>query len=91
MNKGRFYNNCEIEALISKRLYVDNKAKLSQLETQNTSPAVLFIYNSSRKSFVLFSIDNRFEISVSYSLSLQNLPLLVERVSLFSLQIIALK
>ena len=30
-NKGRFYNNNEINALISKRLSVENKAKLSQL------------------------------------------------------------
>ena len=31
VNKGRFCNNSEIETLISKRLYVENKAKLSQL------------------------------------------------------------
>ena len=46
---------------------------------------------SSWESFALFSTDNRFEISVSISLLLQNLPLLVVRVSLCSLQIIALK
>ena len=46
---------------------------------------------SSWESFALFSTDNRFEISVSISLLVQNLPLLVERVSLCSLQIIALK
>ena len=39
----------------------------------------------------MFSTDNRFEISVSISLLLQNLPLLVERVSLCSIQKIALK
>ena len=31
VNKGRFCNNIEIDTLISKRLYVENKAKLSQL------------------------------------------------------------
>ena len=30
-NKGRFCNNSETDTLISKRLYVENKAKLSQL------------------------------------------------------------
>ena len=30
-NKGRFCNNSEIETLLSKRLSVENKAKLSQL------------------------------------------------------------
>ena len=39
----------------------------------------------------MFSTDNHFEISGSILLLLQNLPLLVERVSLCSLQIIALK
>ena len=42
-NKGRFPNNSRIDTLISKRLYVENKAILYQLETQNTSSAVLFI------------------------------------------------
>ena len=41
----RFGNNSKIYTLISKRLSVENKAKLSQLETQNTCSAVLFIYN----------------------------------------------
>ena len=45
----------------------------------------------SSESFALFSTDNPFEISVSISLLLQNLPLLLVRVSLCSLQIIALK
>ena len=39
----------------------------------------------------MFSTYNRFEIIVSESLQLRNLPLLVGRVSLCSLQIIALK
>ena len=39
----------------------------------------------------MFSTYNRFEISVSISLLLQNLALLVESVSLCSLHIIALK
>ena len=39
-NKGRFCNNSEIDTLISKRLSVENKAKLFQLEAQNTSSAV---------------------------------------------------
>ena len=43
------------------------------------------------ESFAYVSTDNRFEISVSTSLLLQNLPLSVERVSRCSLQIIALK
>ena len=30
-NKGRVCNNSKIDTLISKRLYVENKAKLSQL------------------------------------------------------------
>ena len=34
-NKGRFCNNSEIDTLISKRLSVENKAKLSQLEIVN--------------------------------------------------------
>ena len=41
--QGRICNNSEIDTLISKRLSVENKAKLSQLETQNTSSAVLSI------------------------------------------------
>ena len=43
------------------------------------------------EGFALFSTDNPFEMSLSISLLLQNLLLLVERVSLCSLQIIALK
>ena len=43
------------------------------------------------QSFALFSIHNRFKFNVSIFLQLQNLPLLVERVSLCSLQIMALK
>ena len=39
----------------------------------------------------MFSTDDHFEISVSTSLFLQNLPLSVERASLCSLQMIALK
>ena len=42
-------------------------------------------------TFAMFSTDNRLEISVSIPLLLQNLSLLVERASLCSLQIIALK
>ena len=34
-NKGRFGENREIDTLITKRLYVENKAKLSQLEIVN--------------------------------------------------------
>ena len=34
-NKGRFCNNSEIDTLISERLSVENKAKLSQLEIVN--------------------------------------------------------
>ena len=41
-NKGRSCNNSKIDTLISKRSSVENKAKLSQLETQNTFSAVLF-------------------------------------------------
>ena len=43
------------------------------------------------ESFALFSTHNRFETSVPISLFLRNLSLLVERVSLCSLHIIALK
>ena len=35
VNKGGFCNNSEIDTLISKRLSVENKAKLSQLEIVN--------------------------------------------------------
>ena len=34
-NKGRFCNNSEMDILISKRLAVENRAKLSQLEIEN--------------------------------------------------------
>ena len=51
MNKGRFCNNSTIDTLIAKHLSVENKAKLSQLETQNTSSAVLFIYNFKFREF----------------------------------------
>ena len=62
---------------MSERLWVENKAKLSPLETQNTYSAVLFIYNFQlRESFAFFSKDNRFEICVSMLLLFQNLPLL---------------
>ena len=89
MNKGSFCNNSKIETLISKRLSVENKVKLSQLEIvkNNTAEEVFWV---SSWDFRLFSADNRFEISVPISLLLQN-PLLVERVLLCSLQIIALK
>ena len=118
-NKGRFCNNSKIDKLISKRLYVENKAKLFQLETQNTCSIVYLKFPVERvllcslqiihlknqclfaivskstlvswESFALFSTDNPFEISLSILLLLQNLPLLVERVSLCSLEIIALK
>ena len=50
-NKGRFCNNSESDTLISKRVSVENKAKLSQLETQNTS-AVFFIYNFQLREFL---------------------------------------
>ena len=43
-NKDRFCDHSEIDTLISKQLSVENKEKLSQLETQNTSSVVLFIY-----------------------------------------------
>ena len=55
LNKnGRFCNNIEIYTLFSKRLSVENKAKLSQIETQNTSTTVLFIY-SSELTYMAFS------------------------------------
>ena len=73
-NKGIFCNNSAIDTPILKRLYVENKAKLSQLEIVNKQ------YRrgdaSSWESFTLFSTDNRFGISVSILLLLQNLPLL---------------
>ena len=50
-NKGRFCNNSKICTLISKRLFVENKVKLSQLETQNTFSTVLFIYNFQLREF----------------------------------------
>ena len=40
-NKGRFYNNSEIDTLISKRLSVENKAKLSQLETARADKVII--------------------------------------------------
>ena len=46
-NKGRFCNNSEIDTLISKRLSVKNKAKLSQLEIQTfLCSIVLFTISS---------------------------------------------
>ena len=50
-SKGSFCNNTEIDTLISKRVSVENRAKLSQLETQNTSSAKLFIYNFRLREF----------------------------------------
>ena len=90
-NKGRFCNNSKLDTLIAKRLYVENKAKLFQLEIVNKQYWEEVFWVSSWASFGLFSTDNRFKISVSISLLLQNLPLLVERVSLCSLLLIALK
>ena len=49
--RGRFSNNSQIDSLISKRLSVENKAKLYQLETQNTSSAVLLILNFQLREF----------------------------------------
>ena len=53
-NKGRFSNNSEIDTLISKRLYVENKAKLSQLERKNQvkNISVLFHLPPSRVLFL---------------------------------------
>ena len=51
VNKGRFCYNSEIDTLISKRWSVENKAKLSELETQNTPSVVLFIYNFQLREF----------------------------------------
>ena len=80
-----FCNSNEIDTLISKWLYEESKVKLSQLEIASKR------YCRDILSFALFSTDNYFEISVSISLLLQNLLLLVQRVSLCSLQIIAFK
>ena len=52
-NMGRFFNNSEICTRISKQLSIENKAKLSQLETQNISSAVLFICNFQLREFRL--------------------------------------
>ena len=41
----------EIDTLISKRLSVENNAKLSQLELKTPSSAVLFIYNFQLREF----------------------------------------
>ena len=79
----------DIDTLISKRLPVENKAKLWKLETP--PPQYCLFTISNWESFVLFSTNNRFEISLSMSLLSQNLPLLVERVLLCSLHTIALK
>ena len=45
--KGRFCNNIEIYTLISKRLSIESQAKLSQLETQNTSLEFALCYSIS--------------------------------------------
>ena len=64
---------------------------MSTCEPNHSKPFFAVLFISSWEGFALFSTDDRFEISVPISLLLQNLPLLVERVSLCSLQIIALK
>ena len=68
-----------------KALFSDNRVEISVPMSLFTKYALV-----SWESFALFSTDNRFEISVSISLLPQNMPLLVERVSLCSLHIIAL-
>ena len=86
-NKGRFCTNSEIDTLISKRVSVENKVKLSQLEIVNEQYCGGGVWVSSWESFALLSIDTRSEISVSTSLLLQNLPLLPTRnyIHMFSL------
>ena len=74
-NKGRFSNNSKIATLISFWLSVENKVKLSQLEIINKQYHREDVLSSSWDSFALFSSDNRFEISASTSLLLQNLHL----------------
>ena len=54
--KGRFCNDSKIGTLISMPLYVENKLKPSQLETQTPSQYCLFTI-SSWESFALFSTD----------------------------------
>ena len=60
-NKGRFCNNSEIDTLISKGLYVKNKAKLSELEIVNKQYCGGGVWVCSWESFALFSTDNRFD------------------------------
>ena len=67
-NKGRFCKNSEIDTLISKRLYVENNAKLS---TNNS--------RFCKNSFAWFFTDNLFVTKL-----LQNMSLLVESFALFS-------
>ena len=51
LTRADFLTIAKVDTLISKRLSVENEAKLSQLETQNTSSAVLFIYNFQLREF----------------------------------------
>ena len=61
-----FCNISEYDTLISERLSVENKAKLSQLETRNTSSVVLFI-PVERVSLCSLQI-TVFEISVNFGI-----------------------
>ena len=87
-NMGRLCNNSQFDTLISKQLSAENKAKLSTRNYEQTIlPRRCFEFPVERVAFCSL----RFEISVSNSLLVHNLPLLVERVSLCSLHKMALK
>ena len=79
MSKLLFSYFSTVYKLISKRLSVENKAKFSQLELKINNTAEKVFWVSSWENFALFYADHRFEISVSFSLLLQNLPLLMTK------------
>ena len=67
-NKGGFCNNSQIETLISKWLSVENKAKLSQLETQNTCSAVLLVETVSLCSLQIITLKLMFRFCYCYKI-----------------------
>ena len=77
-NKGRFCNNSEVDTLILKRLSVENKAKLSQLEIVNMQYCGGGVLSVQLREFRFVLYRYHFEISVLITLVLQNLPLLMK-------------
>ena len=74
-NDGRFCKINEIDALISKRLYTQNKEKLSQLEIVNKQYCGGGVLSFSLREFHFVLYTSSLWNKVSISLLLQNLPL----------------